>query len=227
MTNSSHVLTSDIHRRSKSTLRPVKKHATSKRSTLSQYTKRTLGSGNLRAAVTLPDNEEATEWLAANTVDFFNEISLLYGLVSDDAKKYGKPGEGFPPGFEYRWADGVNVVKPMRCSSPEYVEYVMMWVEDQINNEDIFPVQEAQPFPSDFLVYVKDIFKRLFRIFAIIYHRHFQTVESLDAAAHLNTCFKHFMFFVLEFGLVDEKEMKALKGPTERMIQEYKSQAIS
>ncbi len=194
----------------KSTLRPVKKHATAKRSTLSAYTRRTLGSGNLRAAVMLPENENINEWLAvslgarlralspfrrptaltatlpiashcfapgqANTVDFFNEISLLYGLIADDASKvrvvfalrrvtvlcpcrsspnlslpqFTKPGEGFPPGFEYRWADGVNIVKPMRCSSPEYVDYVMMWVEDQINNEDIFPVQESQPFPPDF-----------------------------------------------------------------------------
>jgi len=32
------------------------KQSTSKRNTLSQYTKRTLGSGNMRAAVALPDN---------------------------------------------------------------------------------------------------------------------------------------------------------------------------
>lgn len=176
--------------------------------------------------MTLPDNEEVNEWLAANTVDFFNEISLLYGLVADDAQRFTKPGEGFPPGFEYRWADGVNIVKPMRCSSPEYVDYVMTWVEDQINNEDIFPVQESQAFPDDFDVYVKDIFKRLFRVFAIIYHRHFPTIEKLDAAAHLNTCFKHFMFFVLEFKLVDEKEMKALKGPCERMANEFGQQSV-
>jgi hypothetical protein len=29
---------------------------------------------------------------------------------------------------------------------------------------------------------IKDIFKRLFRIFAIIYHRHFPTIEAHDAA---------------------------------------------
>lgn len=32
------------------------KQSTSKRNTLSQYTKRTLGSGNMRAAVALPEN---------------------------------------------------------------------------------------------------------------------------------------------------------------------------
>ena len=46
----------------------------------------------------------------------------------------------------------------------------MTWVEDQINNEEIFPVQESAAFPEDFQeVYVRNIFKRLFRVFAIIY----------------------------------------------------------
>jgi MOB kinase activator 1 len=203
------------------TLRPVKKHGNERRSTLSKHTKRTLGSGNLRAAVALPPNEDRNEWLAANTVDFFNEISLLYGLVGEDAQQFSQPGEGFPPGFEYRWQAPGTDSKPMKCSSPDYVDYVMTWVEDQINNEEIFPIQESQPFPANFENYVRDIFKRLFRIFAIIYHRHFAVIEELEAAAHLNTCFKHFAFFCFEFNLVDEAEMKALKGPTDRMREEY------
>jgi len=98
---------------------------------------------------------------------------------------------------------------------------VMSWVEDQVNNEEIFPVQEAIPFPANFESYIKDIFKRMFRIFAIVYHGHFKAIEELEAAAHLNTCFKHFIFFCFEFDLLDEKEMKALKGPTDRMREEY------
>ena len=33
------------------------------------------------------------------------------------------------------------------------------------------------------------IFKRLFRVYAHIYHSHFQKIVSLGAEAHLNTCF--------------------------------------
>ena len=33
---------------------------------------------------------------------------------------------------------------------------------------------------------------------------------SLSAEAHLNTCFKHFIFFVLQFDLVDSKELQPL-----------------
>mmetsp|Transcript_14161 Transcript_14161/g.45392 ORF Transcript_14161/g.45392 Transcript_14161/m.45392 type:complete len:223 (+) Transcript_14161:298-966(+) len=213
-----------LSRGEKKTLKPVKQHSTLKRSTLSKLTKRTLGSGNLRAAVRLPDDEDLFEWIAANTVDFYNEISLLYGLVVDEAQeRFTQAGEGFPPGFEYRWGQG-NTKKPLRVSSPEYVDYVMTWVEDQLDNEEIFPTLASVPFPDNFLDYAKDIYKRLFRIFAILYHRHFSTFEELDAQAHLNTCFKHFLFFVLEYELVDPKELVALKGPVERLKEEYSAQ---
>ncbi|GBG26901.1 MOB kinase activator 1A [Hondaea fermentalgiana] len=207
----------------KKTLKPVKKHATMKRQTLSKLTQRTLGSGNLALAVQLPEGEDLDEWLAANTVDFFNEISLLYGLVIDDAAQFQEPGSGFPPGFEYRWGE-TNSKKPIRVSSPEYVDYVMTWVEDMLDNEEIFPTMEEDPFPENFLDYIKDIYKRLFRIFAIIYHRHFHVFEELEAQAHLNTCFKHFLFFCLNFDLVDDKELLALEGPVKRLKEEYKEQ---
>lgn len=172
----------------------------------------------------MPLGEEKNEWLAANTVDFYNELSLLYGLVVDEAtEKYKQPGEGFPPGFEYRWGESGGK-KAIRVSSPEYVDYVMSWVEDQLDNEDIFPTLETSPFPDNFIVYIRDIYKRLFRVFAILYHRHFASFEEIDAQAHLNTCFKHFLFFSLQFELVDDEELKALDGPVKHMREEYRAQ---
>jgi MOB kinase activator 1 len=34
----------------------------------------TLISGNLRLAVMLPEGEDLNEWVAVNTVDFFNQV---------------------------------------------------------------------------------------------------------------------------------------------------------
>lgn len=51
------------------------------------------------------------------------------------------------------------------------------------------------PFPSNFQDVVKTIFKRLFRVYAHIYHSHFQKIVSLKEEAHLNTCFKHFVLY--------------------------------
>ncbi len=51
------------------------------------------------------------------------------------------------------------------------------------------------PFPKNFQQVVKVIFKKLFRVYAHIYHSHFQKIVGLGAEAHLNTCFKHFIYF--------------------------------
>lgn len=40
---------------------------------LIQIAQMTLGSGNLQLAVELPAGEDLNEWLAVNTIDFYNE----------------------------------------------------------------------------------------------------------------------------------------------------------
>ena len=44
----------------------------------------------------------------------------------------------------------------------------------------------------------KTIFKRLFRVYAHMYHSHFRVFTALGCEAHLNICFKRFAFFVIE-----------------------------
>lgn len=58
---------------------------------------------------------------------------------------------------------------------------------------------------------MKVIFKRLFRVYAHIYHSHFQKIVSLKEEAHLNTCFKHFIYFTQHFDLIDKKELAPLQ----------------
>ena len=55
------------------TFKPVKLHAAgSKRENHSNFTRKTLGSGNMRAAVALPPGEDLNEWLAANSKLFIS-----------------------------------------------------------------------------------------------------------------------------------------------------------
>ena len=62
---------------------------------------------------------------------------MIWGIVAETGLPTLSDGQGFPEGFEYRWADGKS--KPRRCSSTMYVENVMNWIEDLINNDIIFP----------------------------------------------------------------------------------------
>jgi hypothetical protein len=50
---------------------------------LRQYAEATLGGGSLRKVVKLPEGEDENEWLAVNMVDFYNQINLLYGAITE------------------------------------------------------------------------------------------------------------------------------------------------
>ena len=65
----------------------------------------------------------------------------------------------------------------------------------QIDDARIFPSTFGEPFPGNFRDVVRTIFKRVFRVFAHMYHSHFNKICGLSEQAHLNTCFKHFMYF--------------------------------
>ena len=49
---------------------------------------------------------------------------------------------------QYLWCDGVKIKKPMTVSAPAYVDYLMTWVESQLNDEEIFPIKFDAPFPK-------------------------------------------------------------------------------
>eukprot|EP01117_Protostelium_nocturnum_P011652 TRINITY_DN423_c0_g1_i2.p1 TRINITY_DN423_c0_g1~~TRINITY_DN423_c0_g1_i2.p1 ORF type:complete len:132 (+),score=29.76 TRINITY_DN423_c0_g1_i2:412-807(+) len=112
--------------------------------------------------------------------------------------------------YEYLWADGETIKKPIKVSAPEYVDYLMTWVQSILDDESIFPSRVDVPFPKTFKEIIKQIFKRLFRVYAHIYYSHFHKIVSLGEEAHLNTCFKHFYYFICEFNLVEKKEMAPL-----------------
>lgn len=103
----------------------------------------------MEAAVKLPKGEDMNEWLAVNStqfhsrslsiadipilspvspaVDFFNEISMVYGTIGEYCTKGACPTMSAGPNYQYRWADGVKVKKPIEVSAPEYVDLLLTW----------------------------------------------------------------------------------------------------
>ena len=104
-------------------------------------------------------------------------------------------------------------------------------------------------FPRNFITIAKTILKRLFRVYAHIYHAHFDDIISLKeevstmymscqsslhlltpppippptapyllVQAHLNTSFKHFIYFVHEFGLIEKRELSPMQELIDRMM---------
>eukprot|EP01098_Paradermamoeba_levis_P006728 TRINITY_DN2798_c0_g1_i1.p1 TRINITY_DN2798_c0_g1~~TRINITY_DN2798_c0_g1_i1.p1 ORF type:complete len:144 (-),score=51.20 TRINITY_DN2798_c0_g1_i1:447-839(-) len=84
-----------------------------KRHELHKQAKQTLGSGNLRAAVVLPEREDLNEWLAVNTVDFFNQVNLLYGSITEFCTPTSCEVMSAGAKYEYLWADDTTK-KPVK-----------------------------------------------------------------------------------------------------------------
>lgn len=57
---------------------------------------------------------------------------------------------------------------------------------------------------------MRKILSRLFRVFVHVYIHHFDRIAHMGSEAHVNTCYKHFYYFVKEFGLIDTKELEPL-----------------
>ena len=51
----------------------------------------------------------------------------------------------------------------------------------------------------------------MFRILAHIYHAHYDKILHLHAEAHLNTLFAHFVSFVMQFELLEKKELECMQ----------------
>mmetsp|Transcript_8054 Transcript_8054/g.19700 ORF Transcript_8054/g.19700 Transcript_8054/m.19700 type:complete len:264 (+) Transcript_8054:60-851(+) len=181
--------------------------------TIKATMKATLGGGDLQATVCLPEGEDKKEWIAVNTVHFYNAASMIYGTISEDCLETKPECKVMSAGkrYEYLWQDGKQYKKPCKMSAPEYIDTLLTWAGEQIADPNLFPVDPGAKFPSGFMKQVKVIYKRLFRVYGHIYHGHFDKIKSLGANAHLNTCFKHFIYFVKEFNLIKEQDLEPLK----------------
>eukprot|EP01119_Soliformovum_irregulare_P022023 TRINITY_DN7444_c0_g1_i1.p1 TRINITY_DN7444_c0_g1~~TRINITY_DN7444_c0_g1_i1.p1 ORF type:complete len:232 (-),score=51.90 TRINITY_DN7444_c0_g1_i1:68-763(-) len=193
----------------------------SKRYELHKQMQATLDSGDLRVAVKVPPGEDLNEWLTINTMDFYNQITLLHTSIADFCTPQSCPVMGAGTKYEYLWADGKDVKKPIKVSASEYMDYLLPWVRSHLEDETIFPVHDEQPFPKNFKSIVKTIFKRLFRVYAHIYYSHAQEIIDLGVDAHLNTTFKHFFLFIQEFDLVEPKEMAPLAERIQKINSQY------
>lgn len=115
---------------------------------------------------------------------------------------------------EYLWKDDEKKKNPKykvatEVSAAEYVACLMDWIEQIINDPQIFP-SDVSKFPKDFKNTVRKVFVRMFRVYGHLYACHFAEIIELGFEKHLNTAFKHFMLFAYEFNLLDDKETESL-----------------
>ncbi|KAH7392619.1 Mob1/phocein [Pyrenochaeta sp. MPI-SDFR-AT-0127] len=187
--------------RTRAPFKPQKSNRGTSSWQLKQYAEATLGSGSLRKAVKLPEGEDKDEWLAVNVVDFYNQINLLYGSITEFCSPQSCPEMKATDEFEYLWQDSESFKKPTKMPAPEYIEHLMAWVQSNVDNEAMFPSRIGVAFPKTFPALIRNMFKRLYRVYAHIYCHHYPVIIELGLEPHLNTSFKHYVLFIDEHGL--------------------------
>ncbi|KAF8420103.1 maintenance of ploidy protein mob1 [Tirmania nivea] len=195
-----------INQKSRAPFKPKSSSRGTSSYQLRQYAEATLGAGSLRQAVKLPEGEDLCEWIAVNVVDFYNQINLLYGSITEFCSPVTCPEMKATDEFEYLWQDSDKYKRPTKMTAPDYIEHLMSWVQSNIDNEQVFPSRIGVPFPKTFMPLIKQVFKRLYRVYAHIYCHHYPVIGALGLEPHLNTSFKHYVLFVKEFDLCQGKD---------------------
>jgi MOB kinase activator 1 len=65
--------------------------------------------------------------------------------------------------YVYLWADGEKIKKPVECSAPKYIDYLLNWIQNLLDNDSIFPSCAEQQFPKNYHSIISDIFRKLLR----------------------------------------------------------------
>ncbi|KAH0790102.1 MOB kinase activator-like 1A [Histomonas meleagridis] len=195
----------------KSTFRPIKHVSPNHRAFNAFETlKATLGSENLEASVKCPPGRDVNDWLSMNTLEFYNELNLFYSIVEDKCTTESCPHMS-AGNYQYYWEDSAQYKKPTDLPAHKYMELLVDWITQLLNNPDIFPDDPIIPYPPDFLKIVSKIFRRMFRIYAHIYFHHKDSLKKIGGMGHLNTSFRHFIAFVKQYNLMDPKEFAPLQ----------------
>ncbi|KAI9597952.1 Mob1/phocein [Syncephalis fuscata] len=208
----------------------------------------TLGLDCLKKVVKLPAGEKQCEWIAVHVVDFFNQVNLLYGTITEFCTPRDCPVMSAGDRYQYRWLENKQSSRHSTCLSsksvttitsastytnsdcgsgyysgslanrregasraillpaPDYIDNIMRWGLRMIENLQTLQDQKSASFTQMSSSVVRTLFKRIFRIYAHIYHAHSGAISVLRQEALLNTSFIHFVLFAREFNLIDERE---------------------
>ncbi|KAJ7134900.1 Mob1/phocein [Mycena epipterygia] len=174
----------------------------------SPFVEAALVKGNFKTIVMLPKYVDIMEWVAVNMFDFYTNLNEFYGgILTEFCTPQNCATMSAGATLNYTWINQDR--KHVHLPAPTYIDYVMTWVQNMLDDDNVFPTKSGQDFPPSFPSTVKHIYRQLLRVFAHLYHAHYAQILHLRSEPHFNSLFAHFLAFGAEFELL---EMKDLRG---------------
>ncbi|KAG8733001.1 hypothetical protein FRC11_009385 [Ceratobasidium sp. 423] len=157
---------------------------------------------------------DINEWVAVNIFDFYQNLNLFCAVISEVCSIQTCTSMTAGPNLSYEWTDRNR--RAVALPAPTYIDYVMTWVQNCLDDETTFPTRAGNDFPpaasSSFAACCKAIFMQLFRVFAHIYHAHFTDLLHLHSEGHFNSLFAHFLVFGQQYRLLEVKDIVGERG---------------
>ncbi|TFK73635.1 hypothetical protein BDN72DRAFT_834517 [Pluteus cervinus] len=174
----------------------------------SPFVEAALVKGNFKTIVMLPKYVDIMEWVAVNIFDFYNHLNEFYGVISECCTQQSCKTMSAGTNLSYTWINQDR--KSVHLPASTYIDYVMTWIQNLLDDENSFPTRSGQDFPPSFPSTVKHMYRQLLRVFAHIYHAHFNQLLHLRSEPHFNSLFAHFLAFGREYELLEVKDIKGV-----------------
>ncbi|KAI0338863.1 hypothetical protein BDW22DRAFT_1400895 [Trametopsis cervina] len=176
----------------------------------SPFVEAALVKGNFKTIVMQPKYADIKEWVAVNIFDFYQNLNLFYGVLAECCTSTSCPSMSAGPDLNYTWINHDR--KSVQLPAPTYIDYVMTWVQNLLDDQNAFPTKSGRDFPPNFPSTVKHVYRQLLRVFAHLYHAHYPQILHLRSEPHFNSLFAHFLAFGKEYDLLDVKDIKGQTG---------------
>lgn len=182
------------------------------------FVKTALVKGSFKTIVQLPKYVDYGEWLSLNIFEAYGHLNQFYGVIAEYVTPEQYPTMNAGPNTNYMWKDTTG--QAINLPACQYIDYVLTWVSSKINDQTVFPTRNGGAFPASLVKDCKNIARQMFRIFAHIYHNHFDKIVHLSLEAHWNSFFAHFISFCKEFSLIERAEL----APLLPLIEDFEKQ---
>lgn len=177
-----------------------------------------LVKGSFKTIVKLPKYVDLKEWVALNVFEFYTNLSQFYSVIQEYVTPEQYPTMNAGPGVDYLWLDANN--KNIILPANQYIDLALSWINNKITDRSLFPTSNGIQFAANFPRDVQRIMIQMFRIIAHIYYHHFDKIVHLALEAHWNSFFAHFISFINEYRIIDEREIMPLR----RLITAFEAQ---
>ena len=113
------------------------------------YVKTALVKGSFKTIVQLPKYVDYCEWLALNIFELFNHLNRFYGVIQEYATPEAYPTMNAGPNTNYLWVNSSG--QAVNLPACQYIEYVITWVTNKLNDQSVFPTKNGGAFPPNFI----------------------------------------------------------------------------